>query len=104
MMSRAAQTHLTGHVFETPGINWIRHLMIDTRNLHLQLLDESLADCYIYKLNIPHSTGVTFWTYLIVRTILGVLTAASLMMFEGAVMATVQEMGGDYGIQVPITL
>ena len=30
---------------------------------------------------------------------MGVLTAASLMMFEGAVMATVQEMGGDYGIQ-----
>ena len=30
---------------------------------------------------------------------LGVLTAASLMMFEGAVMATIQEMGGDYGLQ-----
>ena len=30
---------------------------------------------------------------------MGVLTAASLMMFEGAVMATVQEMGCDYGIQ-----
>ena len=30
---------------------------------------------------------------------MGVLTAASLMMFEGAVMATVQAMGGDYGIQ-----
>ena len=26
-------------------------------------------------------------------------SAASLMMFEGAVMATIQEMGGDYGIQ-----
>jgi len=36
---------------------------------------------------------------LTVRTTMGVLTAASLMMFEGAVMATVQEMGGDYGIQ-----
>ena len=52
------------------------------------------------------------------RTLLGVLTAASLMMFEGAVMATIQvqysavqcstvhytmtdnqEMGGDYGLQ-----
>ena len=45
------------------------------------------------KINIIQlKTGLTFWTYLIVRTILGVLTAASLMMFEGAVMATVQVM------------
>ena len=42
---------------------------------------------------------LTFWSYLLVRTLLGVLTAASLMMFEGAVMATIQEMGGDYGLQ-----
>ena len=42
---------------------------------------------------------MTFWSYLCVRTGLGVLTAASLMMFEGAVMATIQELGGDYGIQ-----
>ena len=46
-----------------------------------------------------HDPSLTFWTYLSVRTGLGVLTAASLMMFEGAVMATIQEMGGDYGIQ-----
>lgn len=43
--------------------------------------------------------SLTFWCYLLVRTVLGVLTAASLMMFEGAVMATIQEMGGDYGLQ-----
>ena len=64
--------------------------------------------------------SLTFWSYLLVRTLLGVLTAASLMMFEGAVMATIQvqysavqcmcsavqytmtdnqEMGGDYGLQ-----
>ena len=34
--------------------------------------------------------SLTFWSYLLVRTLLGVLTAASLMMFEGAVMATIQ--------------
>jgi len=48
---------------------------------------------------VSHDPGLTFWTYLLVRTLLGVLTAASLMMFEGAVMATIQEMGGDYGLQ-----
>ena len=46
-----------------------------------------------------YDPSLTFWTYLLVRTVLGVLTAASLMMFEGAVMATIQEMGGDYGLQ-----
>lgn len=46
-----------------------------------------------------HDPSLTFWSYLLVRTVLGVLTAASLMMFEGAVMATIQEMGGDYGLQ-----
>ena len=48
---------------------------------------------------VSHNPSLTFWSYLLVRTILGVLTAASLMMFEGAVMATIQEMGGDYGLQ-----
>ena len=46
-----------------------------------------------------YDPSLTFWCYLLVRTLLGVLTAASLMMFEGAVMATIQEMGGDYGLQ-----
>ncbi len=36
------------------------------------------------------SPSATFWSYLVIRTVLGVLTAASLMMFEGAVMATIQ--------------
>ena len=48
---------------------------------------------------VSHNPSLTFWLYLLVRTVLGVLTAASLMMFEGAVMATIQEMGGDYGLQ-----
>ena len=53
----------------------------------------------VYYAGVIHDPSLTFWTYLTVRTTMGVLTAASLMMFEGAVMATVQEMGGDYGIQ-----
>ena len=48
---------------------------------------------------VHYDPTLTFWCYLLVRTLLGVLTAASLMMFEGAVMATIQEMGGDYGLQ-----
>jgi hypothetical protein len=46
--------------------------------------------CNNTHVGVVHNPGLTFWTYLIVRTVLGVLTAASLMMFEGAVMATVQ--------------
>ena len=50
-------------------------------------------------LGVIHDTSLTFWVYLSQRTLLGVFSAASLMMFEGAVMSTIQEMGGDYGIQ-----
>jgi hypothetical protein len=39
---------------------------------------------------VSFSPSATFWSYLVIRTVLGVLTAASLMMFEGAVMATIQ--------------
>ncbi len=77
------------------------------------LVDTSFSGCGLHCLvNVPrasvcnntraavvHDPSLTFWTYLTVRTAMGVLTAASLMMFEGAVMATVQAMGGDYGIQ-----
>ena len=78
-----------------------------------QLVDTKLNDCSLICLVnfdrddlcsntqelVSYDPGLTFWTYLLIRTILGVLTAASLMMFEGAVMATIQEMGGDYGLQ-----
>lgn len=78
-----------------------------------QLVDTKLNDCSLICLVnferddlcsntqelVSFDPGLTFWTYLLIRTILGVLTAASLMMFEGAVMATIQEMGGDYGLQ-----
>lgn len=78
-----------------------------------QLVDTKLNDCSLMCLvNFDrdhfctntqelksYDPSLTFWSYLLVRTLLGVLTAASLMMFEGAVMATIQEMGGDYGLQ-----
>ncbi|XP_023326717.1 uncharacterized protein LOC111700130 [Eurytemora carolleeae] len=78
-----------------------------------QLIDTKLNDCALTCMvnfdrdkmcnntaePVTYSPEVTFWSYMAVRTILGVLTASSLMMFEGAVMATIQELGGDYGLQ-----
>ena len=55
--------------------------------------------CANTQTGVTHQPAITFWSYLLVRVLLGVLTAASLMMFEGAVMATIHELGGDYGIQ-----
>ena len=55
--------------------------------------------CQNTEADVVYRPAVTFWSYLLARTFLGVLTASSLMMFEGAVMATIQELGGDYGIQ-----
>jgi hypothetical protein len=58
--------------------------------------------CNNTHVGVVHNPGLTFWTYLIVRTVLGVLTAASLMMFEGAVMATVQVKQFQYNICLPM--
>ena len=46
--------------------------------------------CANTQTGVTHQPAITFWSYLLVRVLLGVLTAASLMMFEGAVMATIQ--------------
>ena len=77
--------------------------LVDTRfsgcGLHCLVNIPRNSLCNNTHAGVVYDPSLTFWTYLIVRTVLGVLTAASLMMFEGAVMATVQEMGGDYGIQ-----
>ena len=49
-----------------------------------------LQVCANSEAGVSFDPAVTFWSYLLARTALGVLTAASLMMFEGAVMATIQ--------------
>jgi len=40
-----------------------------------------------------------FWTYLLVRVLLDILRASSLMLFEGAVVSIIKQHGGDYGLQ-----
>ena len=72
--------------------------LVDTRfsgcSLHCLVNVPRSQLCNNTHVDVTHAPSLTFWTYLTVRTMMGVLTAASLMMFEGAVMATVQEMGG----------
>ncbi len=76
---------------------------VDTRfsgcTLHCMVNIPRRQICRNGETGVTFDPAVTFWGYLLARTALGVLTAASLMMFEGAVMATIQEVGGDYGIQ-----
>eukprot|EP00096_Caligus_rogercresseyi_P011757 TRINITY_DN4734_c0_g1_i1.p1 TRINITY_DN4734_c0_g1~~TRINITY_DN4734_c0_g1_i1.p1 ORF type:complete len:792 (-),score=179.13 TRINITY_DN4734_c0_g1_i1:362-2737(-) len=77
--------------------------LVDTRfsgcGLHCLVRIPRAKLCSNTQKNDVRDPALTFWSYLLVRTTLGVLTAASLMMFEGAVMSTIQELGGDYGIQ-----
>ena len=77
--------------------------LVDTRfsgcGLHCLINIPRQGLCSNTHKNNTHDPSLTFWTYILVRTILGGLTAASLMMFEGAVMSTTQELGGDYGVQ-----
>ena len=37
--------------------------------------------------------------YTVLRALIDVLRASSIMMFEGAVVVTIKQMGGDYGLQ-----
>jgi len=41
----------------------------------------------------------SLWAYIALRAIIDVLRASSCMMFEGAVMITIKQLGGDYGLQ-----
>ncbi|CAG7728392.1 unnamed protein product [Allacma fusca] len=48
---------------------------------------------------IVHDVALTFWLYTLFRIILGLGSATSWIMFEGAVLAILKECGGDYGLQ-----
>ena len=61
-----------------------------TIRLHCLVNIQREALCNNTHEGVEADPSFTFWSYLAVRTGLGVLTAASLMMFEGAVMATIQ--------------
>lgn len=42
---------------------------------------------------------VTFWSYLVVRVFIGIVSGTSFAMFEGAVIAILREHKADYGLQ-----
>lgn len=48
----------------------------------------------------PHPSWTSsLWAYIALRATIDVLRASSCMMFEGAVVITIKQMGGDYGLQ-----
>ena len=59
---------------------------VDTRfsgcSLHCPVNVPRQQMCNNTHAGVVHDPTLTFWTYLCVRTTMGVLTAASLMMFE----------------------
>ena len=60
--------------------------LVDTRfsgcSLHCLVNVPRQQMCNNTHAGVVHDPSLTFWTYLTVRTTMGVLTAASLMMFE----------------------
>jgi len=76
-----------------------------TRQLNLTNIafgDENIEDVCEYTCT-TSSEGVEWdrilWFYIALRAILDILRASSLMMFEGAVVVTIKQLGGDYGLQ-----
>ncbi|RZB41634.1 major facilitator superfamily domain-containing protein 6-like [Asbolus verrucosus] len=52
-------------------------------------------DDYVIELDMQ----LTFWSYLVIRVFLGVISGTSFAMFEGAVIAILREHKADYGLQ-----
>lgn len=42
---------------------------------------------------------MTFWTYLAIRVLIGIIGGTAYTMFEGAVIASLREYKADYGLQ-----
>ena len=63
---------------------------VDTRfsgcSLHCPVNVPRQQMCNNTHAGVVHDPTLTFWTYLCVRTTMGVLTAASLMMFEVSIL------------------
>jgi len=64
-----------------------------------------MEECYKLTLcsgthNMKHANWETnLWAYVGLRAAIDVLRASSIMMFEGAVVITIKQLGGDYGLQ-----
>jgi MFS family permease len=43
--------------------------------------------------------SLTFWSYLVIRVFIGIVSGTSFAMFEGAVIAILREHKADYGLQ-----
>lgn len=55
--------------------------------------------CFNDKQIIERDMRLTFWSYLVVRVFIGIVSGTSFAMFEGAVIAILREHKADYGLQ-----
>ncbi|XP_025829071.1 uncharacterized protein LOC108740930 [Agrilus planipennis] len=55
--------------------------------------------CSNSKVSVDLDTKVTFWSYLSVRVLIGIIGGTAFAMFEGAVIAILREHKADYGLQ-----
>ncbi|KAI5748555.1 hypothetical protein M8J76_000134 [Diaphorina citri] len=55
--------------------------------------------CSNGKNTVEFDVSLTFWTYLIIRVLIGIIGGTAFAMFEGAVIAILREHKGDYGLQ-----
>ncbi|PSN42174.1 hypothetical protein C0J52_09851 [Blattella germanica] len=55
--------------------------------------------CSNLKEEQEYDISLTFWTYLVIRVFIGMISGTAFAMFEGAVIAILREQNADYGLQ-----
>nr|XP_053655059.1 uncharacterized protein LOC128704073 isoform X1 [Cherax quadricarinatus] len=85
----------------TNGITNGSNLTYETTNLiNGKINDSDLLNGRVTTVKVdPEKLTVTFWSYLVVRLLFGMFQSVGYTLYEGAVMAHVQERGINYGYQ-----
>ncbi|KAJ3639836.1 hypothetical protein Zmor_003172 [Zophobas morio] len=77
----------------------VKHLDLGSCAPRCLMTTERKAVCSNDNTVIEMDMQVTFWSYLVIRVFVGIVSGTSFAMFEGAVIAILREHKADYGLQ-----
>ncbi|KAL1492391.1 hypothetical protein ABEB36_010643 [Hypothenemus hampei] len=77
----------------------VQHLDLASCSRRCLLTSPRTQICQNQKIIIEKDMRLTFWSYLLIRVFVGIVSGTSFAMFEGAVIAILREHKADYGLQ-----
>ncbi|XP_066158207.1 uncharacterized protein [Euwallacea fornicatus] len=91
--------HITISIPVNDNETKIQYLDLGSCNRKCLLTSSRKQICSNQKTTVEKDMSVTFWSYLLVRVFVGIVSGTSFAMFEGAVIAILREHKADYGLQ-----